>query len=242
LRYLKYILILIIVFVVFFPERANSQRGRGGVENLPKFDKRRYHFGFLIGVNQMNFALKTVDNYESFDSLRYIKTLPQLGFNIGIVGSLRITDRLNFRFVPTLAFGDRGVQYEFVTKDGSRLIQTKRVESTFMDFPVYLKYKSRRLTNAQAFVLGGAKYSVDLASQAKKRNKGDDIPVKLRKSDYILEVGFGFDFFLPYFKMGTELKMSYGLRDLLYREDNIYNNSINRLNTKIFQFSLTFEG
>lgn len=190
----------------------------------------------------MNFALKTVDNYESFDSLRYITTLPQLGFNIGIVGSLRITDRLNFRFVPTLAFGDRGVQYEFVTKDGSRLIQTKRVESTFMDFPVYLKYKSRRLTNAQAFVLGGAKYSIDLASQAKKRNKGDDIPVKLRKSDYILEVGFGFDFFLPYFKMGTELKMSYGLRDLLYREDNIYNNSINRLNTKIFQFSLTFEG
>jgi len=36
--------------------------------------------------------------------------------------------------------------------------------------------------------------------------------------------------------------MSYGLRDLLIKENTIYTNSVKRLNSKIFQLSFTFEG
>ena len=212
------------------------------IENLPKFDRRRYHFGFLLGVNQMNFALKNVEDYKMFDSLVYVTTTPELGFSIGIVSSLRIADHFNLRFVPTLSFGDRDIEYTILVQDTLRLVQRKRVESTFMEFPLYFKYKSKRLNNAQAFVIAGAKYTIDMASQADKKNKPNEVPIKLKKHDYMAEVGTGFDFYLKYFKFGIELKMSYGLRDLLKREDNIYTNSIDRLGSKIFQLSFTFEG
>jgi len=239
----KFYIYLLLTFLILIGLSGYTQKNRGGVENLPKFDRRWYHFGFLIGVNQMNFVCKTVDDYTQFDSLQTIQMMPQPGFNIGIVSSLRIIERLTLRFVPTLSFGDRGIQYQFVMKNGEPLIQTKRVESTSMDFPFYLKYASKRLTNAQAFIIVGAKYSIDLASQAKKKaRKGDDLPIKLWRDDYLGEIGTGFDFFLPYFKLGFELKMSYGFKNLIYREDNIYNNSIMSLKSKIFQFSITFEG
>jgi hypothetical protein len=201
-----------------------------------------YHFGFLLAVNQMDFALKTVEDYKQFDSLVYLTSKPSLGFSIGIVSQLRLTDHFVMRFVPTLSFGDRSLVYTIKQGDSVNLSQSKRVESTFMEFPILFKYKSRRLVNAQAFVLAGAKYTIDMASQAKKKNNVGDVPIKLSRHDFMGEVGTGFDFFLPYFKFGIELKMSYGLLDLLKREDNIYTNPVKRLGSKVFQLSFTFEG
>lgn len=219
-----------------------GQRREGRIENLPKFDRRPYHFGFLLGMNQMNFSIKTVENLAQFDSINSITTRPDFGFDIGIVSSLKFTKYLSIRFIPTLSFGNRSVDFNIRLKDSIDVIQTKRIESTFMTFPLYIKYQSKRLGNFRAYVMGGVNYSIDMASQEKKKNKEGEAPIKLRRSDYMLDVGTGFDFFLPYFKFGIELRMSYGLRNLLVPENTIYTNSIKRLNSKIFQLSFTFEG
>ena len=237
----KYLFVLTLLFLMFTVS-VMGQRREGGVENLPKFDRRTYHFGFLLGMNQMNFALKTVEDLTQFDSLKYITTKPDFGFDIGIIGSLRITKYLSLRFIPTLTFGNRTLEYTMSLHDTAEVIQSKRVESTFMSFPLYIKYQSRRLGNFRAYIIGGAKYSIDMASQANKKNKENQAPVKLRRSDVLLDIGTGVDFFLPYFKFGIELKMSYGLMDLLKRENTIYTNSIKRLNSKIFYLCFTFEG
>jgi len=57
----------------------------------------------------------------------------------------------------------------------------------------------------------------------------------------MIEVGIGFDFYTTYFKFGTELKMSYGLNDLLIQENNIYTDVIDKITSKISQVSFTFE-
>ncbi len=238
---LKYTLILSFA-IALFSTFAYGQRREGRMENLPKFDRRPYHFGFLLGANQMNFSLKTVGDLTQFDSLLSITTKPDFGFDIGIVGSLKLTKYLSFRFIPTLSFGSRSVEFSMRYKDSINIQQVKKVESTFMTFPFYLKYQSKRLGNFRAYVLGGGSYSIDMASQAKKKNKEGEAPIKLRNSDYMLDAGAGFDFFLPYFKFGIELRMSYGLRNLLIPENTIYTNSIKSLHSKIFQLSFTFEG
>jgi hypothetical protein len=233
--------ILILLALLFTGADALAQK-RPRIQNLPKFDKRTYHFGFLLAVNHMDFSLKTVEDYKQFDSLVYVTTKPSLGFSIGIVGQIRITDMFVARFVPTLSFGNRSVLYTISMGDSLNLTQGKRVESTFMEFPILLKYKSRRLTNAQAFILGGFKYTIDMASQAKKKNNIGEVPIKLSRHDLMGEIGTGFDFYTEYFKFGIELKMSYGFLDLLKREDNIYTNPVKRLGSKVFQLSFTFEG
>lgn len=190
----------------------------------------------------MNFALRTVEDLSQFDSLKSITTKPDFGFDIGIVSSLKLAKYLNLRFVPTLSFGSRTVEYTFRYKDSVDIMQAKKVESTFMHFPLYLKYQSRRLGNFRAYIIGGFKYSIDMASQANKKSKDGEAPIKLRKHDYAVDVGTGVDFFLTYFKFGIELKMSYGLKNLLFPENTDYTNSVKRLNSKIFQLSFTFEG
>ena len=117
----------------------------------------------------------------------------------------------------------------------------KNIPSTFVEFPLHIKYKSRRLNNFRAYVMSGFNYRLDLASQAKKRKDTGMVQVKLNKSDFYYDLGVGFDFYFEWFKLGTELKMSYGLLDILKREGNIYTDGIERLSSKVFQFTFTFE-
>ena len=96
------------------------------------------------------------------------------------------------------------------------------------------------MNNVRAYVVTGLQYSIDMASQAKKKAKNEDI-IKLKPNDLLYQFGVGFDFYLQYFKLSTELKMSYGIRDLLKRDNSVYTNAIERLNSKIFQLSFLFE-
>jgi hypothetical protein len=175
-----------------------------------------------------------------------ITSNPSYGFVISIVSNMRMGDNFDLRFIPSLTFGDRDLVYSIRTyrKESESLITvTKKVPSTYVNFPLEVKFKSDRYNNFRAYLLGGAQYTLDLASQAKKREQrnADQKIVKFNQNDVYLEAGVGFDFYNEWFKLGLELKMMYGLFDQLKRENNLYTNSIQSLKSKIFQFSVTFE-
>jgi hypothetical protein len=69
----------------------------------------------------------------------------------------------------------------------------------------------------------------------------DNVIVKTRKNDFMYEVGVGVDFYLEYFKLSPELKYSFGMRDLLVRDGSMYTSAIDRLTSRLFYLSLTFE-
>jgi hypothetical protein len=166
------------------------------------------------------------------------------GFNLGIVSALHFNRYLSLRFTPNLAFSQRDIYYEFRTLEGN-LKYKKQIESTLINFPLTIKFKSVRLNNFSAYLIGGGAYSLDLASNEGTDNFATlpkDIVVKIAKNDYMAEVGFGTDFYLEYFKFGIEIKMSYGLKDILIRENNQFSNPIEELKSKMFLLSFTFEG
>lgn len=209
--------------------------------NLPKYDQKLYHFGFILGVNQMFFSVKNVPEFDKLDSLYILESTPELGFNIGIVSNLRLAEHWDLRFIPTLSFGERNLHYTFLQNNRKFYQDKKKVESTHIDLPFELKFKANRLNNFRAYLLSGAKFSIDLASQAKKKEADDALRVKIERNDVAFEAGVGFDFYTTYFKFGTELKMSYGMRDLLKHENTPYARGIESLKSKIFQISFTFE-
>ena len=51
----------------------------------------------------------------------------------------------------------------------------------------------------------------------------------------------GLDFYCRFFKFTTEFKMSFGLINLLVKEDNIYATSVQSLRSKMMQVSFIFE-
>lgn len=91
------------------------------------------------------------------------------------------------------------------------------------------------------YILAGAKYAIDLASNAKKKEDSSVSYVFINRNDYYVLGGVGFDFYTAYPKIGVELTMSYGLFDILKRDKTIYTQSVDRLSSKIFQISFTFE-
>lgn len=231
---------IVCLLLFIFTNSVSGQKLR--IENLPYYDVKPYHFGFTLGFNNMDFSIKHVDDSDLFDSLCVIESKSQSGFQIGIVSSKRINDYLDVRFVPTISFGDRILKYQIIEFDTVINDYEKKIESTYIDFPILLKYKSKRLTNTRAFILAGFQYSLDLASQKNQREKNDDdIVVKLNKHDISGILGFGFDFYLEYFKFGAEIKMSYGLMNLMKSENNVYTDSVEKLSSKIFWISITFE-
>ncbi|MPM05434.1 hypothetical protein SDC9_51724 [bioreactor metagenome] len=228
-----------LAFLLFLFHSSSAQEQ--GIENLPRFDMRLVHFGFTLGFNDMDFTLRRPESDGPIDSVLNITTESQYGFQIAIVSDLRLGSNMNLRFVPGLSFGDRKVHYDvYHPSTGITTSVPKTAESTFLDFPLLFKYKTNRITNFRAYVLFGGKYSLDLASQSKKKQE-DEALLKLLPHDYSLDIGTGVEWYLEYFKFGIELRMSYGIPDVLKRENTIYTNNIESLRSKLFWICFTFE-
>ncbi len=239
-----------------------SQRVK--IENLVVFDDKEYHFGFFFGASQMLYTIKTKQKFENIDyklaqfpeikkeiewaRVTKIGAAPTIGFTIGIISDFRLGKYFNLRFTPDLQFGERVLHYDIEIKDLNSTLETqqyqKRVPSTLLNFPLAIKYKGMRMRNVRPYLIVGGHYTMDLGAQANKTEPNSEakvITIKLFRDDIYAEAGVGFDFYFNWFKMSTELKMSYGIFDVLSHESYIWTDPIERLNSKLFQFNVTFE-
>ena len=232
------------VFIsVFFFNSAVAQKVKP--LNLATYDKERLHFGFSLGVNKADFLLFSSAASLKPDSVLSVETIPDWGFNLGIISDLRLHDYVTLRFMPALTFQDRTLEYRIDSTSNPNpsvyYVAKKKVESTLLDFPLNLKIRSERLNNISAYLLVGGKFSIDLASQEKTKNP--DI-VKLNGKDFSFEAGFGLDFYLEYFKLSTEIKFAAGMKNRIFHEavPTTWSSPIEILKTKTWLFSLNFEG
>ena len=263
-RFSLRIVIAVLLFWSFLPE-SSAQRAK--VRNLPAYDLAPYHFGFILGMNQMLFSIKTTPGFQDveYSSLQTpdlstetaqligIEHNPALGFTIGIVSNLRLTEQFDLRFVPSLSFGERDIIYSIRPGSESNVgtedegesrdfIINKKLQSTFIEFPLHLKFKGSRMNNIRPYWLVGAKYVIDLASDSKKKKEeSNNVYVAINRNDVYGEMGAGLDFYTTFFKFGVEVKMAYGITDILKRENNIYTGAIDKMNSKLFLLSFTFE-
>ncbi len=251
-----------IVICLLLVNISFAQENDGYSVNLPKFYKQKLHFGFTIGFNQTDFRLNTVKNSAFPDTLitensistRYkikaIYTQPGPGFAIGLVTDFRLFEYVRLRTTPSISFASRKIEYYLsnATRDTSKYFE-KTVESTFLIFPVETKIQSKRLGNFSAYVIGGGGYMLDLASRKKTAGVSEsggpnqlDDNVRLKRDDFYYSGGAGVDFYMMYFKLGFELKLNMGTRNLLQKENSIFTNSIDKVRSRMVTFTVTFEG
>jgi hypothetical protein len=228
------------IFIVcaLFTHNVFSQQKQ--VENLPKYDKQPIHFGFMLGLNFANFKVQLVDDFRIRDTVYTATAESVSGLNLGIITNLRMGDFFDLRFIPSLAFAQRNLIYHLSYSVNLENDVTKKIESTYLELPIDLKFKSKRIGNYRVYVLGGFKYAIDMVSQEKVLAKDKEI-VKLKRYDYGYEVGLGFDFYMTYFKFSPEIKMFNGLTNLLIQDGRLFAKPIHALYSKTFLLSFTFE-
>jgi hypothetical protein len=62
---------------------------------------------------------------------------------------------LNLRFLPGLSFGERQLYYNIPVweTDYYQPLQYYSIKSTFLDFPLLIKYKARRINNDRPYII-----------------------------------------------------------------------------------------
>jgi len=190
----------------------------------------------------MDFTIHNSVIFYTLDSVFSVENKPKSGFNINIVSNLNLHEYLSFRFLPGLNFGQRNVEYISHSRvDSNFFKKTMVIESTFLDFPFLLKYKSKRLGNFRPYLIFGGAYKWDLAAQ--KSIRFEERPkIRLKPSDIYYTVGFGTDFFLQFFKFALEVKFEVGTRNVLMPDGSQYSMAIERMNSKIIHVTALFEG
>lgn len=224
------------------------------VENRPYIDLRPFHFGVLVGthfqdIEFQNVGPQIITNEDGTTSEKLITTDQDrwdLGFSVGVLGELRLSSHFALRVAPTMNFGNKHITYINHTdllENGTPVIMHQDMKSIYVSSDVNLLFSAKRFNNHRPYMLLGLNPLLNLSG------KDSDI-ISLKRYDVLLELGMGCDFYLPFFKLRSELKFGLGLINNIdadhanhIKDKNlpIYTNSVNSAKSKFVSLTFYFE-
>ncbi|MFY7810790.1 MAG: porin family protein [Flavobacterium sp.] len=197
------ILIITILMSIFSFAQLNTF-GKNPIIHLENFDKPRTHGGFFLGFNSYDYKI----DYKNIG--QEINVNSSIGFNVGLIGNLRINEYLDLRFEPGLHYNTKTLQFSNFTNP---LDATREVNSTYINFPLLLKFSSKRTGNIKPYLIGGVSRTLNLSSneQAIDDNSNNRFRSITWSNNY--EIGFGIDIYLQYFKFSPSIRGVFGLNN-----------------------------
>ena len=235
------------IFILFFVLMTSLKLSAQGT-HLLGFDDKKFHFGFALSYNQSDYYIKKALNFNfNQDSLQSLVINSKPGFTLGVVSSINFNPNFKLRFaIPSLSFQERDLVYTYMdVNNDTSYFWSKKVEPTYLDFPMLLKFRTERINNWAMYGITGLRFGLDMSSQKDVNNTSSNLAdqiIKLKKPDFGMEIGGGFDFFLEYFKFGIELKLGVGMMNVHLNEGTQFDSPIGSLRSKVWTISLTFEG
>lgn len=207
------------------------------IPNMPEHDDKPYYFGITFGANYSTFRMNNTQSFAEHDTFKSVQPHSGPGFNLGIMGNLRLTKFIDLRFIPALVFAEK----KLTLVDMNDVETNTSVESIYMQLPFQLKFKSDRINNFRFYGMLGSMFNYDLASNARSRRQDELLRVKA--IDVGAEVGIGFEFFYPNFIFSPEIKLSQGFINTQYKDSQIpLSNTIDAIRTRMIVFSIHLEG
>ncbi len=220
---------------------AHAERLNDKVLNRPYSDNRRWHLGFSVGLNTMDFSFHH-NGFVTKQGQTWFMEQPSFspGFCVNGLFSVRLNNYFSVRVTPGMYFGNRVVRF-LDTTGGQE--EKQDIKSAYLVLPVDLKFSSQRMRNIRPYMVAGVMPAFDVM-----KKKTDFL--RTNSTDFMLSVGFGCDLYLPYFKLIPELKFCFGLSDALNhdRPDLVddplragVSSSVKKATTKMVVLSFYFE-
>jgi hypothetical protein len=207
----KFILVFILFISASTQAQFGSMFGKDPIINLENFDKQRLHWGYFLGFNSYSFKI----DYENVGP--DIAVEKSTGFNVGLVGNLRLHDHFDLRFEPGLYFNQRNITFPGFTNEIDAL---REVKSTYIHFPLLVKFSSVRTGNIKPYIIGGVGTALNLSSNADARDDNSNNRFRMIKWTNFYEIGFGIDLYFEYFKFSPSIRGVFSLDDELVRDND----------------------
>lgn len=233
---IKYILLFLLSVLLLAPAR-----GQDKILNMAEHDQKPYYFGITFGANFSTYRIRYSQSFVETDTFKKIQPNYGPGFNLGLMGNLRLSSFVDLRFVPSLAFAEKQMSLNIRGANGNDSLVDKAVESIYLHLPLQLKFKSDRIKNFRFYAITGVKFDFDMAANARSRRKDEFL--KVSAADFGAEVGVGFEFYYPNFIFSPEIKLSQGLGNQIFKDPSIpLSNAIDVLSTRMIVVSIHLEG
>lgn len=199
---------LLAALLSVFAIPASARRYNDKLMNRPYADNRAWHLGFSVGVHAQD-ANFTHNGFVGADGQTWFMDQPAYspGFCVNGLVDFRLSNYFNVRLTPGMYFGNREIKMVDTTNGGK---EKQNIKSAYVVLPVDLKFSAMRWGNSRPYLVGGIMPAFDVSK------KSSDF-LKFKPFDTYLTIGFGCDFYLPFFKFCPEVKFCFGLADLLER-------------------------
>jgi hypothetical protein len=235
----------IILFVLFtfslngYAQFSKSIFSKDPIINLENFQNNRLYFGYYLGFNSYDFKI----DYKTVGPDILVKK--STGFNVGVVADLKLQEYINLRFEPGLYYTKRDLYYPtsyFLTQPNSSE-KIREVNSTYIHFPLLLKFSALRTGNIRPYLLGGLSTTLNLSSNSK--SKDDNLEQRFRVKPWTTnyELGLGIDIFSEYFIFSPSIRGVFGLKDELIRDNDPnspWTGNIESMKTRAIFVNFTF--
>ena len=231
-------IVLLLLMAIVMGQDGLAQKRRWVNQNNPNYDDRTLTYGFLIGLHTTTYQVNYADKFVTPDMDRIHSVVPnwKYGFSLGFIVNYRLNDQLDFRITPKVAFYEHELNYNYVDNTPAT---TKLVETTVVELPLLLKYKSERRGNIRMYMIGGVKPALEASGKKNVENKASTLGIT--GTNLSLEAGFGFDLYYPLFKFSPELRFSRGIVNILENRTNVYGQPLQRVNTNTITLYLLFQ-
>ncbi len=232
----------IVILFLLLSLHTNAQLGKSlftkdPIINLENFDKQRAYWGYFLGFSSFDFKTDFKTN-PAPDKLIDVKG--HSGFNVGLVGVLRLQEYVELRFEPGLYYASRTLTYSQFSneRDGVR-----EVKATYIDFPLMLKFSSLRTGNVRPYLLGGFSSTLNLSSNSKSKDGNELQKFRVKQLTQNYTLGFGIDLYFEYFKFSPSIRGVFGLKDELIRDtdpNSPWTGNIQSMKTRAVLINFTF--
>lgn len=212
----------------------DANQGRGSTDN------NLLRWGYFLGFSQYDF------NFDYNTDLRDIYVRRSPGFNVGLIGNLRINSFLDLRLEPGLYITNRELFYgtdNFTSiRSDSDLI--REIKSTYIHVPLLLKVSTKRINNFKPFIVGGFSTALNLSSNENNPEDNLNGQFRTKKNNIFYELGFGIDFYLYNFKFTPSIRGVFGINDELVRDkdpNSPWTSNITSMKTRGVFVNFTFQ-
>jgi Outer membrane protein beta-barrel domain len=212
----------------------DANQGRGST------DYDLLTWGYFLGFNNYDF------NFDYNNDLRDIYVKRSTGFNVGLIGNLRINDYIDFRIEPGLLISTRELHYSPNYFSGAITSSDlmREVKSTYIHLPFLVKFSTKRINNFKPFVVGGISTALNLSSNESNPDDNANGQFRTTKNTLFYELGFGIDFYLYNFKFTPSIRGAFSINDELVPDEDPnspWTSNINSMNTRAVFINFTFQ-
>lgn len=209
---------LLLLIFILCGVTSRAQFNENPILNLQTEDQKFLNWGYFLGINQYGFKFDYItDNptYPADNENYYILDGKTIGFNVGLIGEMRINNHLDLRLEPGLYYTQRDLGFQ---DQGDIKNYLRKTNSTYVHLPLLLKVSTLRLGNFKPYVTGGLSTSINLSSKEDSPDDNSSGNFRMKKHTYYYEMGFGVDLYFYYFKFSPSIRGVFALTDELVRD------------------------